>query len=359
VLGIENARVFHDSLPWVRFQLPAGASVLAVPAIVLLAVRCDHGENGAMKRLRFKTWDSAAGRHENVKGTYEPFPDLAFSTSVLTASAVRRHPARSIAVMRVGERKSFRWGAWDSQTGRLLHSFHHHCADVRWLRDGTELLAAINMSGKIPGRGVPYRLVRLAVESLALIEDRAFGLPQCCIDELVVSPSERLILGFLNSGQGECGYEVFRLGDTIERTNLGQPFTLNVMLSPPAISPDERFIVSATGTGDPIIWWVDENEDDPVDLDTPARGGPRSFGEIVVQDLKTRRLSKHRLETKLKAGWLPADPDAGEWLGPQGPEFVGPRRFRIWFSPARTQIELKLPLPKVVRIPAGLFGDRK
>lgn len=112
-----------------------------------------------MKWLRFKTWDSAAGRHVNVEGEYEPFPDLAFSTRFLTASAVRRHPAHGITVMRVGDDipRLFRWGAWHSQTN-------------------------------------------------------------------------------------------------------------------------------------------------------------------------------------LDAGWLPVDPDHGEWMGPQGPEFVGPRRFRIWFSPARVPL---------------------
>jgi hypothetical protein len=129
-----------------------------------------------MRWWQFKTWDSVSKRHVNIDGQYQPLPDLAFSASFLTASAVRRHPGQAIV----------------------------------------------------------------------------FRLPQCCIEELIVSPSERIILGFLHSGEGECGYEVFKSGDTIERTSLGPLFRQKVMLSPPAISPDERFIVSATGNNDPL-----------------------------------------------------------------------------------------------------------
>ncbi len=222
-------------------------------------------------------------------------------------------------------------------------------ADAFQLRSGTEVLVAMMEPDTVQGiEGIPYRVQRLAFPSREIVCDCVFGLPQRGVEELVVSPSERLAVAFLNSGDGKCGYEVFAIDGTIRRLGIGQPFTLPEMLSPPAFSPDERLLVSATASGD-RAWWADP-KDKKRNARTPAAGGHVTFGLVVVHDLEKNLVTRHRLELDLPAGWMPSDHRAERWVGPEGVEFVDEQCIEIGM-PDGSDVELQLPLPDAVLLP--------
>jgi hypothetical protein len=232
----------------------------------------------------------------------------------------------------------------------------HHSSwwDERWtdafqLRSGAEVLITMREREPVAGiEGIAYRLQRLTLPRRDIVHECVFGVPRAGVEELVVSPSERFALAFLNSGDGECGYELFAIDGEIRRLGIGQPFTLPIMLSPPAFSPDERMVVSATGSGSPV-WWAAGDEGDR-GRDRRASGGPVTFGFVVVHDLDRNRPTRHKLEFDLPAGWCPADPEDGRWRAPEGVEFVHPTRIEIGL-PDGSDVELELPLPDVVVLP--------
>ena len=226
-------------------------------------------------------------------------------------------------------------------------------ADACQLRSGAELLVAHQERAAVAGiEGVPYRLQRLSFPGLAVIDDCVFGLAEPGVEELVVSPSERTALAFLKSTDGACGYELFSIEKGIRRLGIGQPFTLQAMLSPPAFSRDERLVVSVT-SGERRVWWADEDDED--DWRARSPGGVVTFGFLVVHELDKNRISKHRLEFELPEGWFPDDGEDDRWSAPEGVDFVADDRIEIGL-PDGSDVELALPLPEAIRLPTPDSG---
>jgi hypothetical protein len=242
-----------------------------------------------------------------------------------------------------------------SVTGNVSNWWDQRWADAFQLRSGTEVLVAMMENDPVHGiEGVPYRVQRLTLPGRDVVSDCVFGLPQRGVEELVVSPSERFAVAFLNSGEGQCGYEVFSIDGAIRRLGVGQPFTLPEMLSPPTFSPDERLLVSACASGD-RAWWADP-KDKKRTARTPAVGGHVTFGQVIVHDLEKNLVTRHRLELDLPAGWLPGDHRAERWVGPEGVEFIDERRIEIGM-PDGSDVELELPLGDAVLLPSPDSGS--
>jgi hypothetical protein len=60
----------------------------------------------------------------------------------------------------------------------------------------------------------------------------------------------------------------------------------------------------------------------------------------------------------LPEGWLPVDPDNGDWDTIWGPEFISDNEFRIWLPDGSPEI-LQLPLPEHIEIQRGLSTARQ
>lgn len=173
----------------------------------------------------------------------------------------------------------------------------------------------------------------------------AFGLPQCCIEQLVVAPSGRSALAFLNSGQGEGGYELLTLEPAIERTGIGEIFTLFQMAFPPAFSPDERIVVAVEGGPESRAWLSLEKDDG-----ARERGGVVHWGNLVLHDLAENRVTKHHLEIELHPGWSPSEDELLGWEYPENARFSGASHV-VLRQPDGIEVEVALPAPDAIRLP--------
>jgi len=232
------------------------------------------------------------------------------------------------------------------------------------LGDGRTVVAYDNMMGRAAEGGVAHRLARYAYPELTLIDELVYGLPTCCIDSLVVSPSQRLALTYLNSGQGENGYELFGLDGPLRRLGVGEVFTLPPMWAPPAFSPSERYVTCAPGTDS--TWWCPPEDQWPDDWtgddwSIPSAGGPTDFATVIVHDLHNDHVTRHRLRYDLPAGWVPDDVEDSRWAyGPLEIGFLDDTNNRDAHLRLRladdTTVEFGLPLPEVTTLPAPPTG---
>jgi hypothetical protein len=217
---------------------------------------------------------------------------------------------------------------------------------------GATVVVYDNIMGSAPGGGIAHRLARYSYPRLDLLDELVYGLPQCCIQDLVISASGRVVLTYLNCGQGKNGYELFSLDGPIRRLGIGPLFTLAPMWAAPVFSPSETVVACCSGAG---AWWLPPEEqwpdDDREEREIPSTGGLATLATIVVHDLRTDVLTHHRLDTELSPGWVPDDPWDSRWdYGATDLRFPTENRLSVTL-PGIGTLDLALPLPQVVRVP--------
>lgn len=267
------------------------------------------------------------------------------------AAQFRRHRGAGYQVGAVG--------VWEAGGGRLLW----------WQEDGAvlhpsgqQVLVTENTMGTHPAGGISHRLIRYGWPQMRVLDDLLYGLPQSGVDDLVVSPSGRLLLTYLNSGQGRNGYELFGLDGPLRRLGAGEVFTLPSMYCPPVFSPGERLVACSPGTREGA-WWTPGEEDWPPDgddpleeVEIPGAGGMATFGSLVLHDIAGDVTSTHLLRFGLPPGWVPDDPWDARWeYGASAVEFPADDLVRL-LLPDGQRVELRLPLPAAVLLPTPARG---
>jgi hypothetical protein len=251
---------------------------------------------------------------------------------------LRLDPVHGVAAIRVpGPRHRSGVGVWELAGGRLLWA-HDWADNVRLLASGDVLACA------------DRRLARHSWPDMTRLDEVA---AHEYAEELVVSPSQRLVVTWLNDGQGANGYEVFALDGGLRRLGVGEIMTLDPMYCAPAFSPSERLLACSTGADD--AWWSPPEEDWPDDYaeeaEIPSPGGVTTFGSLLVHDLDRDTVSRHRLQFDLEPGWVPADVWDSRWrYGAIGLEFLAEDRLRLVLADG-TAVPLRLPLPEAVLLP--------
>ena len=125
---------------------------------------------------------------------------------------------------------------------------------------------------------------------------------------IIVSPSERLAVLSIYSGQSEEGYELFGIADRL--THLGSLGYQIGEFASYCFSPDESLLVMALPNrcGE---WWSpwDDGEAEPAGSGRLAF----SFGQLRLHEVATAKISVHDLRINVAEGWEPArtnyDPD--------------------------------------------------
>jgi hypothetical protein len=150
-------------------------------------------------------------------------------------------------------------------------------------------------------------------------------------ENLVVSPSQRRVVAWLNDGQGANGYEVFALDGSLRRLGVGEIMTLDPMYSMPVFSPAERLVACSPGTGG--TWWTPAEENWPEgfteEAEIPSHGGVVTFAWLLVHDIERDAVSRHRLQFDLPPGWVPEDVWDSRWqYGAIGLEFLAEDHIR-------------------------------
>jgi hypothetical protein len=185
------------------------------------------------------------------------------------------------------------------------------------------------------------------------VDDLAYGLPGAAIEAVVVSPDEQTALTWLNSGQGQRGYELYTLDGPLRRLGIGEIFTLRSMYEAPAFSPSGRLVACSPGLG---AWWVPPEElwsDDWVgdEWSFPSLGGPTDFATVLVHDVERDAVSHHTLRFDLPTGWVPDDTEVSRWIyGAIGIAFHAEERLEITL-PHGVPVELTLPLSAITTLP--------
>jgi hypothetical protein len=222
-----------------------------------------------------------------------------------------------------------------------------------------QVLVGATPMGRHPEGGIAHRLIRYAWPGMSVLDDLMYGLPEAGVDDLVFSPSGRLLLTYLNSGQGQNGYELFGLDGPLRRLGAGEIFTLEAMCCPPVFSPGERLVACAPGPRAVIRFWTPGEEDWPPDdgrardeLEVPGTGGIVTFGSLVLHDIAANAVSTHLLRFDLPPGWAPNDPEDDMWAwGANEIEFPADDLVRL-LLPGGQRAELRLPLSAAVLLPA-------
>src|SRR5438067_496337 len=124
-------------------------------------------------------------------------------------------------------------GVWELASGRL-----------RWAHDWADNVRILG-SGSVLACG-NRRLGRYSWPDMTIMDEVQ---AHECAEGLVVSPSERLVVTWLNDGQGANGYEVFALDVPLRRLDVGEIMTLDPMYCWPVFSPAERWLACSPGTG--------------------------------------------------------------------------------------------------------------
>ena len=244
-------------------------------------------------------------------------------------------------------------GVWEAGSGRLLW----------WQQDdavlhpsGQQVLVEASPMGRHSAGGVAHRLIRYAWPQMCVLDDLLYGLPEAGVDDLVLSPSGRLLLTYLNSGQGPNGYELFDLDGPLRRLGIGEIFTLPSMYRPPVFSPGEHLVACSPGTREGTFWTPDEkdrpaDDDERDEVEVPSIGGIATFGSLVLHDLAEDVTSTHLLQFDLPPGWVPDDPWDSRWeYGANAVEFPADDLVRLLLPDGR-QVQLRLPLPTAVLLP--------
>ena len=135
---------------------------------------------------------------------------------------------------------------------------------------------------------------------------------------LLASPSGRLTLLSIFSGQSEEGYELFRIGEGITRV-AGLSYQFGEAASY-AFSSDEKLLVMAL----PFIgseWWLPWDDEE-----TEPNGEGRllfGFGQISVHEVESGEISTHELKVSAAEDW---EPERTEYDPDLKPQFLtGPR----------------------------------
>ena len=242
-------------------------------------------------------------------------------------------------------------GLWDRARGDL--AWWHPRAETAWPLDGGQVLLVAEYQ---------RRLVRYAWPSMTVLDEVPTVVPTCGggIEALVPSPTHRYAAAWLNSGQGENGYDVYRVDGPLARVthlqHAANPMNHPPMYCLPVFSPDERVLACAPGVRAEVAWWTPPYSAWPHDwtgeeAEIPSLGGPTTFGTLVLHDLERDAESTYPLRFRLGAGWLPADPGDSRWrYGPIGLEFPAEDRIRLTL-PDGTPVDLALPLPPTVTLP--------
>jgi hypothetical protein len=206
-------------------------------------------------------------------------------------------------------------------------------------------------------------LVRYRWPEMIVLDELSYAVAPCGggIEALVLSPSGRHVAAWFNSGQGENGYDVYRVDGPLTRvTHLDRaanPMDLGPTGHLPVFSPDERLLACTPGVRDvEVAWWTPPYEEWPAgwagdEVEIPSRGGPATFASLVLHDLERDAARVHPLRFTLEPGWLPDDPWDERWsYGPIGLEFPAADRIRLTLPDGRT-VDLPLPLDESVTLP--------
>jgi hypothetical protein len=270
----------------------------------------------------------------NVEGEFEPLPGHEPSPKPRKASQVRLHPTRRwVAIEWRGG-----WAVWEPESGKLVHVLEPACVDFHWLQESEQALVLYETALS--------RIVRLSVPDFQPVEELAFELPYESIHELVVSPSERYVVAYLNSGAGECGFELFRLEGGIQRTGIAELFTLAIMSVAPRFSPNERLI--AFLEADEGARWFDEDAEE-----LRKAGGAQPWQVLHLIEVETGEGTRHAMRLDLAPGWDPDSDELTHWEYSDGVEFVSDDTIRVYLPRAPRSADLRLPLPEVVLLEHG------
>jgi hypothetical protein len=164
----------------------------------------------------------------------------------------------------------------------------------------------------------------------------------------IVSPSERLAVLSLFSGQSEEGYDLFQLGETVSRID-GIPYQFGEGASF-CFSADESILAMAL----PSLcseWWIpwEEGESEPDGAGRLAF----PFGQIHIHEIATGRMSVHQMRVSVPEDWQPSraeyDPDLHPRFTPNGFALAMP-----WGV-----VQLPFPLPPVVTFTVNDSGSRE
>jgi hypothetical protein len=178
-------------------------------------------------------------------------------------------------------------------------------------------------------------------------------------EDIVVSPSERRFLTWLNDGQGANGYEVYGLAGKLSDLEVGEDMTIDTMFGAPVFSPSDRLVACTHGQArDFGAWWSPDDEDEDAwpddvedELAVPGPGGVTTVGWLVIHDIEDDIVSRHELRFDLAPGWLPDHVEDGRWVDALvEPAFPADDRLRLTLADGNA-LELQLPLPDEVLLP--------
>jgi hypothetical protein len=196
---------------------------------------------------------------------------------------------------------------------------------------------------------VKDRLVRYSWPELAVIDEAAA--PELA-ENLIPSPSGRLLVVHQNDGQGMNGYQVFSLDGPLRRVSDHIGLNEEPMYAMPVFSASERFVASAPGNN---VFWVPPYDDWPQEYgeeaEIPSNGGLTKFADLLVHDLRADVVTRHELQFDLAAGWVPEDCFDGRWTyGPIDLDFPADDRLRVRL-PDGAWVDVSVPLPDKVLLP--------
>jgi hypothetical protein len=157
---------------------------------------------------------------------------------------------------------------------------------------------------------------------------------------IILSPSERFAVLSMFSGQSEEGYELFRVGDDIERL-AGLPYQYGEVASF-CFSEHEDLLLMALPFMCSEWWQLRENTEPEPDGDRLAFG----FGQIRVHEITTHTVSVHEIQVSVREGWKPNEAAYDPDLHPR----LEGERLMLSMPWGETQIRLPIPHNVVIRV---------
>jgi hypothetical protein len=210
---------------------------------------------------------------------------------------------------------------WNNKTYKLIWS-PSNAIDISWLDTGTKILF---IQEHYQHRPELHKMIlsRLQSESryylclctwpdLSEVHKSEISFPTGWPMELVVSQSGTV--GLFTWNEQDCaGYEVVSLKDNAisQQKGLGKKRSPN-LLTRPAISPTEEFIVSSWGKWN---WWGDKPEE-------PSLGGTFESGIVVIHEIETNKTRQIPVTTTVPSGWEPDPFDKTGFFGVGNPRFL-------------------------------------
>jgi hypothetical protein len=200
-----------------------------------------------------------------------------------------------------------------------------------FLCDGEEQLVEVLDSRQTVQRSVGPS--RIPVET-TICPEKTSG---CVIENMIASPKGHWIVTCRGSGEGDWGYDVFRVKPLSREAGIIDEG--GYMLECPKFWPDESRIVGGGGEGFLSEWWM--HADDV--CYSAARGGPVTMGFIFIHHLPSHEITRYPLCCDLPKGWIPDDVDCPVWYRPMtiGPTTHGISMVLSW----GVTVDLEEPLP--------------